>query len=163
MIIKKRLKFRCNILQLIISISIVLSLIYLINSPDYVIVTFNDKYQNIKITSDDVYQFNGIAYDFYSFNESKGIGEQWKTFPLDDVFGKTLQSTTGLVLVDRIYVTTAKQLTDRQENLRRMFDRYQIQNYEWRMKWIRDACYNDENRDGVDRKLNLNTKKLSEI
>jgi len=44
-----------------------------------------------------------------------------------------------------------------------MFDRYQIQNYEWRMKWIRDTCYNDENRDEVDRKLNLNTKKLSEI
>jgi hypothetical protein len=39
-----------------------------------------------------------------------------------------------------------------------MFARYQIINYEWRIKWARDACNLPENKKEIYRKLNVMEK-----
>ena len=129
----------------------------------------------------DAYFFNAVAYDFYSIDELKshsGPRSQWKTFPLpnehipmnitpwipplpvrDNMTSVSLpdtpQTATGLAFVDRIYIASAPNLTDRHVNLKRMLARYQITNYEWRMKWTRDTCNAPENEKEVYKKLNL--------
>jgi hypothetical protein len=141
------------------------------------------------LTNEQVYFLNGVAYDFYSINEldnSLGPGRQWKTFPLpneqipaniipwtpDNHERNRITSvdisippatTTGLAFVDHIYITSTPNLTDRQANLEKMFTRYQIINYEWRMKWAQDTCYASENKEEVYRKINLRTKTISKI
>lgn len=139
----------------------VLNVVYLTQSSSYMIVNLSNKYQNIKFTENDVYFLNGTAYDFYSLDELDGrshAGQQWKIFPLpnDHIPG-------NLAFVDHIYIATAAQLTDRHENLKRMFHRYQIKNYQWRMKWKQETCYAPENREEVKRKLNLKSTTLSKI
>ena len=129
-------------------------------------------------TSDHVYFANGTAYDFYSIDEflnHSGPGSQWKIFPLPNeglspdhgrtedpsVYGNTsVEMTTGLAYVDHIYITSTPKLTDRHANLERMFARYQIKNYEWRMKWTHDNCQASENREEVFQKMNLRTNSL---
>jgi hypothetical protein len=141
-------------------------------------------------TSDAIYFLDGVAYDFYSIDElhsHSGVGLQWKTFslpneqlpaniipwtPYDHVQKKTTsirmstssETSTGLAFVDHIYITTTKNLLDRQANLERMFARYKITNYEWRMKWTQDTCYNTpENKEEVYRKINLRMKSIRKI
>jgi hypothetical protein len=138
-------------------------------------------------TNNKIYFLNGIAYDYYSIDElnsRSGSGSQWKTFPLpnehlsssmvlwtphqhlrdeirpDDIRAPS-ETTTGLAFVDQIYITSTPNLTDRHANLKRMFTQYQITNYEWRMKWVRDTCYSPENKKEVNRKLNLQEKIIS--
>jgi hypothetical protein len=155
----------------------------------HVLVNLSNIHQNILFTSDKVYFLNGIAYDLYSIDELNshaGPNSQWKTFPLPneqipeniipwmpnhhqrkearsiDIFTPS-ETTTGLAFVDHIYITTTPNLTDRHANLERMFNRYQITNYEWRMKWVRDNCYGPENKEEVNMKLNLRKKLISKI
>ncbi len=131
---------------------------------------------------------NGIAYDLYSIDElnHSGPGRQWKTFPLPNeqipanitpwiphnrgrnsttpvYISASPKTTTGLAFVDHIYITSTPNLTDRQANLGRMFARYQITNYEWRMKWAQDTCYAPEKNEEVYRKINLRVKSISKI
>jgi len=154
----------------------------------YVIVNLSSTHQNIVFTIDKVYFLNGVAYDFYSIDEldnHSGPGLQWKTFPLPNeqipanitpwtpsrnhlrnetapIYMPTLSTTTtGLAFVDHIYITSTPSLTDRQANLERIFVRYQITNYEWRMKWVRDTCYATENKEELYRKINLRAKPIS--
>lgn len=138
-------------------------------------------------TSDKVYFLNGTAYDFYSIDElnnHSGVGLQWKIFPLPNekltlsitpwipnhhrrrietssVYpSASTETSTGLAFVDHIYITSTSKLIDRQDNLKRMFARYQITNYEWRMKWTQDTCYAPENREEIYKKINLRTKSI---
>lgn len=124
-------------------------------------------------TSDHVYLVNGTVYDFYSIDEflnHSGLGSQWKVFPLPNeglspdrgriedpmIYQNTaVEMITGLPYVDHIYITSTLNLTDRHANLERMFARYQIKNYEWRMKWTQDNCQASENREEVLQKMNL--------
>jgi hypothetical protein len=140
-------------------------------------------------TSNKIYFLNGVAYDFYSIDEldnRSGPGLQWKTFPLPNeqipanipkwtprnyrgnevtsiYMSASTETTTGLAFVDHIYITSAPNLTDRQANLEKMFSRYQITNYEWRLKWKRDTCNDPENKEEVNRKINLQLKSPSKI
>ncbi len=150
----------------------------------YILVNLSSLHRNIMFTSDKVYFLNGVAYDFYSIDELRsGSGPrlEWKTFPLpnehlqDNITAWTphyhrLQNetrsvyiptssvtTTGLAFVDHIYIVTHSRLTDRHSNLKKMLARYQIKNYEWRMKWRYHTCKAQENREEVHRKLNLET------
>lgn len=134
-----------------------------------------------------MYFFNGVAYDFYSLNEidsRSGIDLKWKTFPLPNEYFQTnivpwlpndhhqqkekvsveietqKGTTTGLAFVDKIYITSAPNLIDRHMNLKRMMTRYQITNYELRMKWARDTCYSQENRQELLKKMNLRSKPM---
>lgn len=119
-------------------------------------------------TSDQVYFINGTVYDYYSIDEflnHSGPGSQWKIFPLpneDSLISPTtsVENTTGLAYVDHIYVTSTSKLADRRANLERMFTRYQIRNYEWRMKWTQDNCQAPENRNEVFQKMNLRVNSL---
>ena len=137
-------------------------------------------------TSDKAYFLNGTVYDFYSIDElnnQAGAGFQWKIFPLPHetlppsitpwvpnrrqqietpLVGVTTASgiSTGLAFVDHIYITSSPKLIDRQQNLKNIFARYQIPNYEWRMKWSQDTCYAPENREEIYKKLNLRTKSI---
>jgi len=132
----------------------------------FVVVTLNDAHKNISFTTQDICLLNGTAYDFYSLNElghNSRIGQQWRIFPLPNEtilhvnFSYPLpRSQTGLAFVDRIYIVTTAKLTDRHENLRRLFDRYHIRNYEWRMKWTRKNCSILENQMKLSKYLNLN-------
>lgn len=147
----------------------------------YISVQLSDTHRNVKFTSEDVYFLNGVAYDFYSleeFNDSSRAGLKWKTFPLPneqipesinpwtpdnlpasqtrlDYAYPSSQSATGLAFVDHIYIITTAKLTDRHANLRRMLERYQIQNYEWRMKWNRENCSSPLLIKRLRKKLNL--------
>lgn len=155
------------------------------SSSFYILVNLSSLHRNVIFTSDKVYFLNNVAYDFYSIDELRNNSEprlQWKTFPLpnehlpDNITAWTphyhhLQNktrsiyiptssvtTTGLAFVDHIYIVTHSRLTDRQSNLKKMLDRYQIKNYEWRMKWTYKTCKARKNREEVYRKLNLETK-----
>jgi hypothetical protein len=153
------------------------------------VINLSSTHQNIIFTSNKVYFLNGVAYDFYSLDElnnHSGPSGQWKTFPLPNeqlpiniipwtpkyhlrnettsvYIPISLKTSTGLALVDHIYITSTPKLTDRQANLERMFTRYQITNYEWRMKWAQDTCYAPENQEEVSRKLNLRAKSIRKI
>jgi hypothetical protein len=133
------------------------------------------------LTNEQVYFLNGVAYDFYSIDELDnrlGAGLQWKTFPLPNeeipaniipwtpdnhernpttsVYITALPETaTGLAFVDHIYIASTPNLTDRQANLEKLLARYEITNYEWRLKWTRDTCNAPENKEEVYRKINL--------
>jgi hypothetical protein len=161
--------------------------VYLFVPPVYVTINLSSIHQNVMFTSEKVYFLNGTAYDFYSIDELNnysGAGLQWKIFPLPNeplsssitpwtpnhhrqietssVYLSTPSETsTGLAFVDHIYITSTPKLIDRQANLERMFARYQITNYEWRMKWTQDNCYALENREEIYRKINLQTKSIS--
>jgi hypothetical protein len=128
-------------------------------------------------TSDRVYFLNGTVYDFYSIDELNNHAEaglQWKIFPLPDEqltpsitpwipnHHRTTPSeiSTGLAFVDHIYIASSPKLIDRQDNLKRLFARYQITNYEWRMKWTQDTCYAPENREEIYKKINLRKKSI---
>lgn len=156
-------------------------LVYLSCQPAYVYIHFGEKYPNMRFTDLDVFQLNGVAYDFYSVNELRNgskIGLQWKSFPLPDEHipayitpwtpyirlkntmnsdykYPSMQSTTGLAFVDRIYIVTTAKLKDRQANLRKMFKQYDLHDYEWRMKWTRNHCTTLEYKSEIDTKLNL--------
>jgi hypothetical protein len=138
------------------------------------------------LTSKSVYFLNGVAYDFYSIDElnnRSGPGLQWKIFPLPNeqisggippwapqsqgrnqatsiYISPSPQTSTGLSFVDHIYITGAPSLTDRRADLEKMFARYQITNYEWRMKWTLDTFNSPENKEEVYRKLNVMEKYL---
>ena len=146
------------------------------------VVNLNNAHRNILFNRDSIYFLNGCAYDFYSIDELNNRSEpslQWKTFPLPHEDNSTKNSTpwvphdhldkktttvyveihqkvaSGLAFVDRIYITTRSALIDRQNNLKRMMARYQITNYEWRMKWKRDNCYRGERNEEFNRKFNF--------
>ena len=155
----------------------------------HVMVNLSSRHQNIIFTTDKVYFLNGVAYDFYSIDELDNrstAAPQWRTFPLPNErlptnvtpwmpkHNFTKQTTsfhvstpsktnTGLAFVDRIYITSNPNLKDRHANLKRTFARYQITNYEWRMKWSRYTCNAPENRDEVLSKLNLRGKAIGSI
>jgi len=164
-------------------------LVYRLLQPTHVYINLDKNYSNIKFTITDVFQLNGVAYDFYSLNEiehNSSIGSQWKIFPLPgesipatitpwlpDILSKNIvdfddkypamKSTSGLAFVDRIYVVTAAKLADRQANLKRIFDRYQLRDYEWRTKWTRNHCKTFEYKQEIDTKLNLRADYLESI
>jgi hypothetical protein len=144
----------------------------------YVIVNLSNIHQNITFTSEKIYFLDGVAYDYYSIDELNNrsrAGLQWKTFPLPNEqipanitpwmpkyhLRKTVytsipsEASTGLAFVDHIYITSILNLTDRQANLEKIFARYQITNYEWRLKWTRETCNAPENKEEVHKKLNL--------
>ena len=154
--------------------------------PSYVVVNLSNIHQNKLFTSDRIYFLNGYAFDLYSVDERNnrlGPGSQWKTFPLpkepipenvipwtpnNNVQKKAIsihtldyqETATGLAFVDQIYIATRPNLDDRHANLRKMMARHQITNYEWRMKWRRDTCFEPKNKEELYRKLNLRQKPI---
>lgn len=118
-----------------------------------IIINLSNTHQNISFNYETVYFYNGTTYDFYSLNELNNSTSPWEKFPLsNDSFA---YRRTGLAFVDQIFITTTSNLTDRQENLKRLFRREQIDHYEWRLKWKQKECLNDQNRKEVIRKMNL--------
>ena len=152
--------------------------------PVRLMVNLSNVHQNINFTSDRVYFLNGTAFDFYSSDElekQKGPADRWRIFPLPNELALRnatpwqprsqqksieiplpLETSTGLPFVDYVFIATRPNLTDRQDNLRRILTRDGITNYEWRQKWVRDTCYAPQNKDEVVRKLNLRPKHRSE-
>lgn len=130
---------------------------------------------------------NGIAHDFYSDNEHNnqiGAGPQWLSFPLPSEryqlnntpwtppnmlpeFSAPLNvistRSSGLVFVDKIFVMTTVNLTDRHAVLQRTFSEYHITNVEWRSKWTHDTCNSPLNKAEVYAKLNLKEGSISNI
>jgi hypothetical protein len=145
------------------------------------LVNLSSSHQNILFTSDKAYLLNGVAYDFYSIGELENRSEphpQWKTFPLPNEHlpanitpwmpshherneTKSInmpvlsETTTGLAFVDHIYIVTTPTLTDRHISIKKVLAQYQITNYELRMKWTFATCRALDNREEINRKLNL--------
>ena len=158
--------------------------LYLSYPSYYILVNLSSLYQNIIFTSDTAYLLNGVAYDYYSINElndDSRPGSQWEIFPLPkehlppDITPWTphqhlqdnnrsagipasSETTTGLAFVDHIYIVTSPTLTDRHANLKKILARYQITNYEWRTKWTYASCGALNNREEINRKMNLDSK-----
>ena len=139
--------------------------VYVLSASAYVVINLSGTYKNLTFTRDTVYFLNGTAYDFYSLDElvnRTGPSPQWEIFPLpNEQLPGPNETTTGLAFVDHIYITSTPKLIDRHANLERAFARYQLKNYEWRMKWVQDTCYAPENREEVHRKINLRTNSIS--
>ncbi|CAF0854350.1 unnamed protein product [Adineta steineri] len=173
---------RTTIITIILTTLIYSVKLYISLPSQNIIVNLNDIHKNITFTKDEVYFLNGTAYDFYSIDELYNHSEaniQWKTFPLPDEhlppnihpwiprnhpinklisissISTSQQTNTGLAFVDHIYITSAPDLKDRQANIERMFSRYQITNFEWRMQWARNTCNLHENKEELYRKINL--------
>jgi hypothetical protein len=169
----------------VVSIHVLYSAYLYLSYPSYyIMVNLSSIHQNIMFTSDTAYFLNGVAYDYYSINEindDSGPGSQWEIFPLpnehlppditpwtphqhlqDDIRSADIpvssETTTGLAFVDHIYIVTSPTLTDRHDNLEKMLVGYQITNYEWRKKWTYATCIALNNREEINRKMNLDKR-----
>lgn len=128
---------------------------------------------NLSFSTNHIYHHHGIAYDYYSIPDLQQpeAGCQWKSWFLpyntnqnDSVnYNETSPFVISkLPFVDVIYVLTDRRLTDRHNNLKKVFHQQGIslESIKWRIKWNYTTCNSNSSYSYVYQRLNLKDKPL---